>query len=43
MNRRAVIIATGLGAAAVFAGGAYLYSQSSTDVAWQLILRMQKQ
>jgi len=33
MNRRAVIIATGVGAAAIFGGGAYLYSQSSTETA----------
>lgn len=33
MNRRAVIIATGIGAAAVFAGGAYFYSQSSRETA----------
>ncbi|APH74953.1 DsbA family protein [Aquibium oceanicum] len=31
MNRRAVIIATGAGAVAIFAGGAYLYSQSSSE------------
>ena len=37
MNRRAVIIATGVGAAAIFGGGAYLYSQSSTETAPALI------
>lgn len=33
MNRRAVILSTGVAAAAIFAGGAYLYSESSTGTA----------
>lgn len=33
MNRRAVIIATGVAAATVFAGGAYFYSESSIETA----------
>lgn len=33
MNRRAVILSTGVAAAAIFAGGAYLYSERSTGTA----------